>query len=110
MDGFRFNTVEECLDALRRGGIVLVTDDAGRENECDCICAAEFATPENVNFMATYAKGLICMPMEAARCRELNLPQMVGSNTPKRTPILWILGIITMLNSAFSAIAPIRTT
>jgi 3,4-dihydroxy 2-butanone 4-phosphate synthase/GTP cyclohydrolase II len=76
-----FNTVEECLAALRAGEIVLVTDDADRENEGDCICAAEFATPENVNFMATYARGLICMPMSAALCRELDLQQMVRENT-----------------------------
>ena len=61
-----FDSIEECLEALRRGEIVLVTDDADRENEGDCICAAEFATPENVNFMASYAKGLICMPMSGA--------------------------------------------
>lgn len=76
-----FNTVEECLEALRRGEIVLVTDDADRENEGDCICAAEFATLENVNFMATFAKGLICMPMSSAMCRRLDLPQMVSTNT-----------------------------
>lgn len=76
-----FNTVEECLEALRRGEIVLVTDDADRENEGDCICAAEFATLKNVNFMATYAKGLICMPMSSAMCRKLDLPQMVSTNT-----------------------------
>lgn len=77
----KFNTVEECLEALRRGEIVLVTDDADRENEGDCICAAEFATLENVNFMATHAKGLICMPMSSAMCRRLDLPQMVSTNT-----------------------------
>ena len=76
-----FDGVEECLEALRRGEIVLVTDDADRENEGDCICAAEFATTENVNFMATYAKGLICMPMSAEWCRRLELPQMVSANT-----------------------------
>ncbi len=76
-----FDTVEECLESLRGGGIVLVTDDADRENEGDCICAARFATLENVNFMATHAKGLICMPMSAAWCRKLDLPQMVRQNT-----------------------------
>ena len=76
-----FDTVENCLEALRRGEIILVTDDADRENEGDCICAAEFATQENVNFMATYAKGLICMPMSAEWCRRLDLPQMVATNT-----------------------------
>ncbi len=76
-----FNTVEECLAALRQGEIVLVTDDADRENEGDSICAAEFATQENVNFMAAHARGLICMPMSAAWCRRLDLPQMVHQNT-----------------------------
>ena len=76
-----FDSVESCLEDLRRGRIVLVTDDADRENEGDCICAAEFATTENVNFMATYARGLICMPMDAEWCRRLDLPQMVDHNT-----------------------------
>ena len=76
-----FNTVEECLEALRRGEIILVTDDADRENEGDCICAAEFATRENVNFMASHAKGLICMPMSREWCERLDLPQMVSQNT-----------------------------
>lgn len=76
-----FDSVDTCLEALRRGEIILVTDDADRENEGDCICAAEFATTENVNFMATYAKGLICMPMSRAWCEKLDLPQMVRQNT-----------------------------
>ena len=76
-----FDTVEDCLDALRHGEIVLVTDDADRENEGDCICAAQFATLENVNFMATYARGLICMPMSRQWCQKLDLPQMVVQNT-----------------------------
>ena len=76
-----FDSVETCLAALRNGEIILVTDDADRENEGDCICAAEYATRENVNFMATHAKGLICMPMSADWCRKLDLPQMVVQNT-----------------------------
>ena len=76
-----FNTVEECLEALRRGEIILVTDAENRENEGDCVCAAEFATTANVNFMATCAKGLICMPMSGALCDALDLPQMVSENT-----------------------------
>ena len=60
---FEFNTVEEAVEDLKAGKIILVTDDEDRENEGDFICAAEFATTENVNFMATYGKGLICMPM-----------------------------------------------
>ena len=58
-----FNTVEEALEELRNGKIILVTDDEDRENEGDFICAAEFATTENINFMAMHGKGLICMPM-----------------------------------------------
>ena len=76
-----FDSVETCLAALRNGEIILVTDDADRENEGDCICAAEYATRENVNVMATHAKGLICMPMSADWCRKLDLPQMVVQNT-----------------------------
>ncbi|MCQ2491276.1 MAG: bifunctional 3,4-dihydroxy-2-butanone-4-phosphate synthase/GTP cyclohydrolase II [Ruminococcus sp.] len=78
---FEYNTVEEALDALRNGEIILVTDDESRENEGDMICAAEFATTENVNFMAAHAKGLICMPMSAELCDRLHLPQMVDYNT-----------------------------
>ena len=81
MNECRFSTVEACVAALRRGEIVVVTDDEGRENEGDCICAAEFATQANVNFMATHARGLICMPMGAAWCERLGLPQMVAENT-----------------------------
>ena len=76
-----FDSVEECLAALRRGEIIVVTDDEDRENEGDCICAARFATTENVNFMASHAKGLICMPMSRDWCRKLDLPQMVSDNT-----------------------------
>lgn len=76
-----FNTIEEALADLRAGKLILVTDDPERENEGDLICAAEFATTENVNFMATHAKGLICMPMSAAYIQKLCLPQMVTTNT-----------------------------
>ena len=58
-----FNTVEEALEDLRQGKLILVTDDPDRENEGDFICAAEYATTENINFMAVHGKGLICMPM-----------------------------------------------
>lgn len=74
---FEYNTVEEALEVLRKGKIILVTDDENRENEGDMICAAEFATTENVNFMAMHAKGLICMPMSREICRRLHFPQMV---------------------------------
>lgn len=76
-----FNTIEEALEDLRQGKIILVTDDPDRENEGDFICAAEFATTENINFMACHGKGLICMPMSNAYIQKLKLPQMVGNNT-----------------------------
>lgn len=77
----KFDTVEQALEELKRGKIILVTDDEDRENEGDFICAAEFATTENLNFMATYGKGLICMPMSKEICEKLRLPQMVADNT-----------------------------
>lgn len=76
-----FNTIEEALEDLRKGKIILVTDDPERENEGDFICAAEFATTENINFMATYGKGLICMPMSEQYVEKLKIPQMVATNT-----------------------------
>ena len=78
---FKFNTIDEALEELQQGKIILVTDDENRENEGDMICAAEFATTENVNFMAMYAKGLICMPMDDELTNRLHLPQMVALNT-----------------------------
>ena len=77
---FEFSTIEEALEDLRLGKIILVTDDEDRENEGDFICAAEFATTENVNFMAVNGKGLICMPMSEALCQKLQFPQMVSDN------------------------------
>ena len=78
---FTYNTIDEALEALRQGEIILVTDDDDRENEGDFICAAEFATTENINFMATHGKGLICMPMSAEFVQKLQIPQMVSHNT-----------------------------
>lgn len=78
---FEFNTIEEALQDLREGKIIIVTDDEGRENEGDFICAGEFATTENINFMATHGKGLICMPMSKELCDKLQLTQMVNNNT-----------------------------
>lgn len=78
---FTFSTVEDALEDLRKGKVILVTDDEDRENEGDFICAAEYATTENVNFMAVHGKGLICMPMSEELCKRLKLPQMVEINT-----------------------------
>ena len=78
---FQYDTIEEALEELRQGRIILCTDDPDRENEGDMICAAQFATTENVNRMASLAKGLICMPMSEDYIRRLALPQMVTRNT-----------------------------
>ena len=77
----QFHTIEQALEDLWQGKLILVTDDPDRENEGDLICAAEFATTENVNFMATHGKGLICMPMSEEYVRKLRFPQMVQYNT-----------------------------
>ena len=77
----RYNTIEEAVADLRMGKIILVTDDPDRENEGDMICAAEYATQENINFMASHAKGLICTPMSADLAKKLRLVQMVSENT-----------------------------
>lgn len=81
MENFTFNTIEEAVADLRAGKMIVAVDDPDRENEGDLICAAQFATLENVNFMASHAKGLICMPMSRALCEKLNLQQMVANNT-----------------------------
>lgn len=78
---FQYSTIEEALEALRQGQLILCTDDPDRENEGDFICAAEFATTENVNFMAAQGRGLICMPMSAEYVEKLQFPQMVTTNT-----------------------------
>lgn len=78
---FKYNTVEEAIEAFKQGQMVLVTDDEDRENEGDLIVAAEKATPEVINFMATYAKGLICVPMSAELIDKAGLTQMVSHNT-----------------------------
>lgn len=76
-----FGTIDKALQDLRDGKIIMVIDDPDRENEGDLICAAQFATQENVNFMASFAKGLICMPMSREMCKKLDLKQMVDVNT-----------------------------
>ena len=81
MEEIKFSTIEEAVADLKAGKMIVAVDDPDRENEGDLICAAEFATLENVNFMASYAKGLICMPMGRALTEKLNLQQMVANNT-----------------------------
>ncbi len=77
----KLNSVEEALEEIRNGKIIIVVDDEDRENEGDFIAAAELITPETVNYMASHGKGLICVSLTEERCRELDLPMMVSSNT-----------------------------
>ena len=81
MDGISLDTIEDALEDIRKGKVVIVVDDEDRENEGDFICAAEKVTPEIINFMATYGRGLICAPITEERARELDLYPMVGTNT-----------------------------
>ena len=77
----KLNSIEEALEDIKNGKIIIVVDDEDRENEGDFICAAELITPEAVNFMATHGKGLICTSLTEERCAELDLPMMVTNNT-----------------------------
>lgn len=79
-----FHSVEAVITGLRNGEMVIVVDDESRENEGDLVCAAELVTPEIVNFMATHARGLICLPMTAERLTRLDIPLMVDRNTARR--------------------------
>ncbi|CEP81125.1 bifunctional 3,4-dihydroxy-2-butanone-4-phosphate synthase/GTP cyclohydrolase II [Paraclostridium sordellii] len=78
---FKFNTIEEALEDIKEGKIVIVVDDEDRENEGDLLMAAESVTPEAINFMATYGRGLICMPIDEEKAKALNLHPMVENNT-----------------------------
>ena len=82
----KLNTIEEGIEEIRKGNIIIVVDDENRENEGDFICAAEKITPQIINFMVTYGRGLICVPLTENRCEELGLDLMVGKNTdPMKT-------------------------
>lgn len=81
MESFKLNTIEEALQDLREGKIIIVVDDEDRENEGDFLIASQSVTPEVINFMATHGKGLICVSISESRCEELQLPMMVNTNT-----------------------------
>ena len=80
-DKIKLNTIEEAIEDIRNGKIIIVVDDEDRENEGDFLCAAEKTTPEMINFMATHGRGLICAPLTENRCKELDLKTMVTNNT-----------------------------
>ena len=77
----QLNTIEEAIEDIKNGKVVIVVDDENRENEGDFIAAAETVTPEIINFMATHGRGLICAPLTESRCNELDLYMMVQNNT-----------------------------
>ncbi|HEX2974516.1 MAG TPA: bifunctional 3,4-dihydroxy-2-butanone-4-phosphate synthase/GTP cyclohydrolase II [Bacteroidales bacterium] len=81
MNSYKLNTIEEAIEDIKKGNLVIVVDDEDRENEGDFICAAELITPEKVNFMAKHGRGLICAALPEERCNELDLDLMVGNNT-----------------------------
>ena len=81
MSNYKLNTIEEAISDIKQGKLLIVVDDEDRENEGDFIVAAELITPEIVNFMATYGRGLICVALPEERCEELELDLMVGTNT-----------------------------
>ena len=78
---YKFNTIEEAIQEIQQGKMIVVVDGQDRENEGDLVMAAEKATPEAINFMVTYGRGLLCMPLAAERLEELDLPPMVTNNT-----------------------------
>ena len=77
----QLNSIPEAIEDIRNGKIIIVVDDENRENEGDFLAAAEMATPEMINFMATHGRGLICAPLTESRCKELDLGMMVNNNT-----------------------------
>jgi 3,4-dihydroxy 2-butanone 4-phosphate synthase / GTP cyclohydrolase II len=81
MNEIKLNTIEEAIEDIKQGKLLIVVDDEDRENEGDFICSAELITPEIVNFMAKYGRGVICAPLPVERCEELELDLMVGINT-----------------------------
>src|SRR4030066_2364042 len=81
MSNYKLNTIEEAVEDISEGKLLIVVDDEDRENEGDFICAAELITPDIVNFMAKHGRGLICAALPEERCEELDLNLMVGNNT-----------------------------
>jgi 3,4-dihydroxy 2-butanone 4-phosphate synthase/GTP cyclohydrolase II len=112
-DQVRFDPIEEAIDEIRAGRVVIVVDDADRENEGDFVMAAEKVTPEAINFMATHGRGIVCMPCEGARLDDLRIPLMVtskgGSHETAFTISIDARGGTTTGTSAYDRAATIRT-
>ena len=98
MEEIKLNTIEEALEDIRAGKVIIVVDDEDRENEGDFLTAARNSTPEIINFMATHGRGLICAPLSEDRCTELNLELMVQNNI-RHVPIIAgdkLLGLVSI--------------
>ena len=81
MEDFKLSSIDDAVKDFKEGKFIIVVDDEDRENEGDLICAAEKITPEMVNFMLKYARGVLCVPITMSRCQELDLPHQVTDNT-----------------------------
>lgn len=104
MENFKLNTIDEAIDEIRKGNFIVVVDDFDRENEGDLILAGEDITPEKVNFMETHARGLLCAALTAERCKELDLPMMVTSNTSSHeTPFTVSIDLLPGCTTGISA-------
>ena len=104
------NTTQELVDELRHGRMVVLADAEDRENEGDLVLAADFVTPEAINFMATHARGLICLTLTEAKCRDLNLPLMVNDNrSPMGTNFTVSIEAATGVSTGISAADRART-
>ncbi|MBN1494245.1 3,4-dihydroxy-2-butanone-4-phosphate synthase [Candidatus Peregrinibacteria bacterium] len=82
---FKYNKIEDALADFKKGRIIIVVDDKSRENEGDLVCAGQKVTPDTINFMSKYGRGLICVPLEEKRAKKFKLPLMVASNTEKNS-------------------------
>lgn len=105
----QFNTIEEALKELKAGRMIVVVDDEDRENEGDLIMAASLVTPEAINFMICHARGLVCVPLTAARVRELDLPQMVTRNTDSHETAFTVSVDAHNVSTGISALERART-
>ena len=107
----QFNTIEEALEDLRAGRMIVVVDDEDRENEGDVVLAASRVTPEAINFMVRHARGLVCVPLTGKRVKELDLPQMVSRNTDNHCTAFTVsvdAASVTTGISAFERAATVR--
>ena len=104
------NTIDDAIDDIRAGKVIIVVDDEDRENEGDFICAAETVTPEIVNFMVKHGRGMVCAPLTEQRCQELELDMMVGHNTSLHgTPFTISVDLISGCTTGISAFDRART-